>query len=266
MEESQAKYQHLILQTYMSAWANQSGTLKIEFLSKPGIIVDRNKENIAGVKDYYSIQVGMPLCTKSDTDRFFSILSDYRVEVDGKTITSSMDMNKLFYDFDNWVITRKNETLAGKKALKKEIQKVKIKDIETNWSTKYENHWDSIVKEIEKNILTTSEKCLPSFHKDFIMKFFVALNWRGFQSNKQFENTLELFTKGLLDKVDIPFEGRELPCLKTAADEVRHELLLKFYRQYLNDDGIIYKQAEANLQYTGFHFLISDGPTTTSAK
>lgn len=38
MEETQAKYHHLIPQTYMSAWANQSGTLNIEFLNKPGTL------------------------------------------------------------------------------------------------------------------------------------------------------------------------------------------------------------------------------------
>lgn len=33
MEETQAKYHHLIAQTYMSAWANEAGTLQIEFLN-----------------------------------------------------------------------------------------------------------------------------------------------------------------------------------------------------------------------------------------
>jgi len=93
------------------------------------------------------------------------------------------------------------------------------------------------------------------------MKFFVALNWRGFQSNKQFEDALEVFTKDLLDQIDIPLKERELPCLETVADEIRHELLLKFYRQYLENKGVIYKYAEANLQHIVFYFLISDGPT-----
>jgi len=150
MEGTQAKYHHLIPQTYMSAWVNKSGTLNIEFLRKPGTIISRNKENIAGITDYHSIQAGMPLCTKSDTNRIFAVLSDYHVEVDGVIITDSMELNRHFYDFDNWVITRKDGTFASKKFIKREIGKVKIKDIETNWSIKYENQWDSVVKEIEK--------------------------------------------------------------------------------------------------------------------
>ena len=261
MEETKAKYHHLIPQTYMSVWANQSGTLNIEFLKNPGTIVPRNKENIAGITDYHSIQAGMPLCTQADTDRIYAILSDYNVEIDGVIITDSMELNRHFYDFDRWVITRNDGTLVSKKSIKREIEKVKIRDIEINWSIKYENQWDSFVKAIENNVLHTTAECIPAFQKDYLMKFFVALNWRGFQSNKQFEEALEVFTKDFLVQIDIPLKERELPCLETAADEIRHELLLKFYRLYLEDKGVIYKYAEANLQHTGFHFLISDGPT-----
>lgn len=71
MEETQAKYHHLIPQTYMSDWANEAGTLQIEFLNNPGIFKPRNKENIAGITDYHSIKSGMVICTKDDTIRFF---------------------------------------------------------------------------------------------------------------------------------------------------------------------------------------------------
>ena len=36
----------------MSAWANEAGTLQIEFLNNPGVLKQRNKENIAGITDY----------------------------------------------------------------------------------------------------------------------------------------------------------------------------------------------------------------------
>ena len=46
--QTQAKYHHLIPQTYMSPWANASGTLKVEFISEPGVIIERNKEKNSG--------------------------------------------------------------------------------------------------------------------------------------------------------------------------------------------------------------------------
>lgn len=261
MSETQAKYHHLIPQTYMSAWANQSGTLNVEFLNEPGTIVRRNKEKIAGITDYHSIKAGMPLCTQKDTDKIFAVLSDYNVKIGELTISNTMDMNRYFYDFDNWTISRNDGTLVSKKSIKREIEKVKIKDIEMNWSVKYEDKWDSIVKEIETNILTASSNCIPQFQKDFLMKFFVAINWRGFQSNQQFEDVYNRLTKDLLCEIEIPYEERDLPCLETAFEEIRHDILLSFYRLFLDEKGVIYKQAELNKQHSNFHFLVSDGPT-----
>lgn len=258
---TQAKYHHLIPRTYMSAWANQSGTLKVEFLNNPGVLEPRNKDNIAGFTDYHSIKAGMPICTQSDTDIIFSVLTDYNVIIDGQIVTDTRKMNESFYDFDNWIITRKNGTLARKKPLKDEIQKVKIKDIEANWSVKYENKWGETVSEIENIILNTTKPEIPSFSKDYLMKFFVALDWRGFQSNKQFEEAYKRITQGFLDQVIIPEDERELPFLETIADEFRHDLLLKYYRLFLEDNGIIYEYAETCLKKTGFHFFVADGPT-----
>lgn len=259
--DTKAKYQHLIPKTYLSAWANSAGTLQVEFVKTPGITATRNKDNIAGMNDFYSIKAGMPFCTKADTDAFFAPLKDYHVFVNGKEIKDSLELNNLYWCFDDWVVTRDDGTIVSKKSLKREIEKIKIKDIEVNWSIKYENHWNKTVDEIEKRVLNSQTQSVAAFRKDYIMKFFVALNWRGFRSNKQFEENLNTITQGLFDDIKIPLNERELPNLKTAKEEIRHELLLQYYRKYLNDDGIIYACAEANLKYTNFHFLISDGPT-----
>ena len=95
------------------------------------------------------------------------------------------------------------------------------------------------------------------------MKFFTALDWRGFTSNAQFESTLSLLCHDImkLGDIDIPEEDRLLPSLTTAEEEIRHNLLLQYYRQYLNDTGVIYHAAMANLKYTSFHFLVADGST-----
>ena len=43
---------------------------------------------------------------------------------------------------------------------------------------------------------------------------------------------------------------------------MKHNLLLKFYRQYLNDSGVIYTHAMANLSNISFHFPVADEPET----
>ena len=65
----------------------------------------------------------------------------------------------------------------------------------------------------------------------------------------------------IFNQIKIPEEDRFLKCLETPFDEIRHDLLLKFYRQYLDDNGVMYKYAIENLRNTGFDFLIADGPT-----
>lgn len=152
---------------------------------------------------------------------------------------------------------------SEKKQIRHEIEQVKIKDIEANWSTKYENEWSAQVAVIEDKILNATADSIPAFDREYIMKFFTALDWRGFTSNAQFESALSLLCHDImkLGDIDIPEEDRILPSLTTAEEEMRHNLLLQYYRQYLNDTGVIYQAAMANLKYTSFHFLVADGPT-----
>lgn len=259
MTETQAKYHHLIPQTYMSAWANKAGTLQVEFLSNPGVIELRNKERIAGITDYHSIKAGMALCTKDDADKIFSLLSDYDVEIEGKIVTDTLEMNNNFCDFNTWIIRRKDGSIASKKAIRREIDKIKIKDIERNWSIKYEEKWNSVVNDLESIVLTSKEEKVNAVHKEYLMKFFVALDWRSIQSNDEFQKAYRPFTESILGQLDIPEEDRVLPRLKTVSDEMKHNLLLKYYRKFLDDDGVIYTHAMESLKYTNFHFIVSDG-------
>lgn len=258
-----AKYHHLIPQTYMAAWSSGNGTLRIEFKNNPGVIEERNKEHIAGIKDFHSIKAGMPICTQADADLIFASISPYTVSYDGEIIRDTLKLNRLYYDFDKWKITRPDGTLVSKKKVRDEIEQVKIRDIEVNWSEKYENAWSTHVSIIEKKILNTSANSIPAFDCEYIMKFFTALDWRGFISNAQFESILSWLCHDImkLGDIDIPEKNRILPSLKTAEEEMRHDLLLRYYRQYLNDTGVIYQAAIANLEHTSFHFLVSDGPT-----
>lgn len=60
--------------------------------------------------DFHSILVGMSICTKDDTDKIFSCLSDYSVEYNGRVIIDTLEMKQLYSDFDNWIITREDGT------------------------------------------------------------------------------------------------------------------------------------------------------------
>lgn len=125
-EETQAKYHHFIPQTYMSAWANDVGTLQVEFLNNPGIFKQRNKENIAGITEYHSIKAGMAICTKDDADKIFSMLAEYSVEIDGQIVSDTLEMNRKFYDFDDWIIRRKDGSLVSKKESSVKLKRLRL--------------------------------------------------------------------------------------------------------------------------------------------
>ncbi|MFQ9072350.1 MAG: hypothetical protein ACLR43_06170 [Faecalibacillus faecis] len=80
---------------------------------------------------------------------------------------------------------------------------------------------------------------------------------RSIKSNIQFNVAWEWLCKEVLrlDEIDIPEEERELPMLDNAAEEMKHNLLLKFYRQYLNDSGVTLLMQWQILQIHHFIFL-----------
>ena len=263
MDETKAKYHHLIPRTYLSAWEHGSGTLYVQFLGKEGI-VERNKDRIAGSTNYYSIIAGMPIVTEADAQKIFASLNDFEVHYNGRVIADVLELNKIYHDFWNWKIYRKDGSTVSKKRVKDQIDKVKIRDIESLWSTKYEDGWGRIKDELIKRITSAKSDFIPEFEKDYLMKFYTALDWRSIKSNIQFNEACEWLCNEVLqlNQIDIPEEDGEPQILENIAEEMRHNLLLKFYRQYLNDDGVIYKNAMANLAYTSFHFLVADGQET----
>lgn len=261
MGESKAKYHHLIPQTYMSAWSNDSGTLMVEYLSNPGIWEQKNKKNIGGMNDYYSIQVGMPICDKNDTDKIFASLTEYTVEINGQVVTDTLEMNNKFNDFDTWVIKRKDGSTVSKKHIRHEITKVKIKDIESKWSTIYENKWNDVIYDLKTSICTSEFKSIDAIHKEYLMEFFVALDWRSFQSNCEFQKVV-LDSTTILRKIEIPKEDRRLPMLDNASEEIRYYLLLKYYRKYFDKKGIMYENVRVYLANMSLTFLVADGQET----
>ena len=263
MTETAAKYHHLIPRTYLSAWEHGRGTLYVRFLDNEKVI-ERNKDKIAGVKNYHSIGAGMPIVTLEDADKIFACLENLEVHYGDTIISNNLKLNNIYNDFENWKIYRKDGTIVSKKKLKSEIDKVKIRDIEEQWSTKYEAQWGKVRSELENRILNSSGGIIPGFYKEYLMKIYIALDWRSIKSNSVFNEVWEYFCKELLslDKINIPNNNRELLMLDNASKEIRHYMLLKFYRQYLNDSGIIYEHAMENLSRTSFHFLVADGMET----
>ena len=176
MGETKAKYHHLIPRTYLSAWEHGNGTLYIRFLENKESVVERNKDNIAGITNYHSIVAGMPIVTKEDADKIFACLKDLEVHYGEVVVSDNLELNKIYYDFDNWAIQRKDGSVVSKKKLKAEIEKVKIRDIEELWSLKYEDAWGTVRSELENSIFNSADGIISNANKEYLMKFYTALD------------------------------------------------------------------------------------------
>lgn len=254
--QTRAKYHHLVPRAYMKPWISGSHTLQVEYMDCPGEIKPKNIDKIGGITDYYSIMAGMLICTEQDAEKIFSEALKYKVSLNDSVLSSPLDLNNHFLDFDKWIISRADGSVVRKKRIKREIQKVKIRDIEINWNGKYETKWGNVVKKIESNVVGAQNGQIEAFDKEFLMKFFTALDWRGFTGNRSFEDAFGNLM-GIFQEEEISEDDRILPCLTTTVAEIRHCLLLKYYRQFFEDSGPIYKMAMENLAKTNFHFLVS---------
>lgn len=83
----------------------------------------------------------MPIVTETDAQKIFASLNDFEVRYSGQIITDALELNRLYYDFANWEIFRADGSPVSKKRIKAQIEDVKIRDIESLWSSKYEDAW-----------------------------------------------------------------------------------------------------------------------------
>ena len=259
MQDTQAKYHHLVPQTYMKAWCHNTSTLYIIHKNNLDFATERNKEKIAGIQHYHSIRAGMVCCTQDDCDIIFATAKDYIIKYDGKTLINTMDMNKAYTYFDEWEVFHLDGNPVRKQHFKQQIDSVRIRDIEVLWTRKYENDWNSTYQKICNLVLSSQSNTILEFDKEYLMKFFVALDWRGFSSNAEFKSVYGLIADDImqLKNVCIPEGDRIYPFLETAYDEMYHALLLKQYRNFLNESGIIFDYATKALQYTTFQFFVA---------
>ena len=253
MKKSKQKRQHLIPQVYLNLWKNEEGNLNVAELDTNKVVKNYLKKSIAkfGIKNnYYSIKAGQANCIKEDADCFFSDLLKYTVEINGRRISNTMDMNRNFENIDEWIIKDENGRSINNKKVKNEIQKMKINEIEDKWNLKYENYWGEFANQLEKKIQYMANN-IPIFKKDYLVNFFCSMDWRSIISNNDFNRSYYSAMK-LIYTVFEQEEDQDL------IEELRYNILLKKYRDFLNDNGLIYEQAQRIKKQFEFIFLVAN--------
>ncbi|HEY8891030.1 MAG TPA: DUF4238 domain-containing protein [Clostridium sp.] len=255
------KYHHLIPKTYLKAWCYSNESTYV-MDKKTKLIETKNIGNNFGISQFHSIVAGMPICEEDDLVQIFKALSGYEIFYESKQLNNLDEYNRNYLNFANWIIKKDEIQIVDKKkrTLKTEIGKVKIKDIENLWATKYEDKWKCLLETIEHNIYKTNSLKVDEFLKGIIMKFVIAFNWRGFYSNELFMATYKtIISNANLDKINIPVGERYKNNLDTVEKEFEHLMVLKKYREFLKDEGLMYDSAKNYIRLMSIKFCISTG-------
>ncbi|MGR6342341.1 DUF4238 domain-containing protein [Priestia megaterium] len=260
---SNAKYHHLIPQTYMRLWGHNNNSIYIAYKGKVDEFIERNTMNISGINHYHSVKVGMAICTEDDCKQIFQPLDGFKVIYEDKEITEALEMNKLFFDFDEWKIYYPNASpisRAKKNELKQQINGIHIKDIEEKWGAKFENEWNKVVEDISQHISKESNGVIPALHKEFLINFIVSMDWRSESLNPSFKRAMDQIPifKEEFEKIEIPKNERIYPFLKTAYDEMEHELVLKKFREFFESNGIMSQTSDKLRNKFSLSFIVAD--------
>lgn len=255
------KEHHLVPRTYLRPWCYSNDSLYI--LDKATRRIEsKNIDNNFKKNHYHTITAGMPICNDNDLKYIFKCLEGYDVYYDNKKLETLREYNNHYFMFDEWIIVKSGVQISKKRKnrIRSAVSEAKITEIEDLWSKKYEDKWPNLRATIEKAVMPVSNATIQEFYKGLLMKFVVAMNWRGFAGNDSFNEVYESISSIIeLDKVDVPYRERQRPYLKTAAEEMHHFLLLQNYRDFLNNRGQIYEMAKHYIRLLTIRFLIAQG-------
>lgn len=254
-----AKYHHLVPITYIKPWCYENDSVYV-IDKKTKKITSKNINNHYGKLNFHSLKAGMPNLLEEDMKKIFEPLDNYCVYLEGNELKDYKSKNNSYYSFDKWRIEKDGELISKKEKniLKSTIENKKIIDIENSWNTKYETRWNSFRDDLIYRVLNSSETSIDAVNKGFLIKFIVGMNWRGFSGNEDFKQVYDFISKETgLNKIHIPHNERDKKYLETADKEMENHLLLKYYRDFLNDKGFIYASAKQYIKFMTIKFYIA---------
>ncbi|MBE1556876.1 DUF4238 domain-containing protein [Sporosarcina limicola] len=265
--DTDAVFHHLVPQTYMRGWKH--GKSSVYFIAKNDENIDqdwtRNTKRLAGIDYFYSRRAGALYRTKKDCKKFFKPLSGYRVVLENQVLTHPLELNDHFSRYDKWDIYLLNGTKVSeekKQSLKKEILNIHVRDIEAGWDYYYENFWNSIVEDILGQLIRNRySSSIKAVRRSELIKFMVSLEWRTSPSHPVFmeiyEELLDIVNLSSLKTMKIPEENRLYSFLDTEYKEFIHNILLKYYYEFLNDRGPIIVEANKIINELTVELLIA---------
>jgi len=285
-----AKNQHLVPQTYMRAWSYNGGNsvwvydkkrLDEGFPISAGEdvwkIESRSIERINAITNFYDMKAGDMYLSEEALDEIYGFLNGYDISFEGESLDTYEKLNQHYFDIDNWEIKKPDGTTVFKREhnlIKQNLQQARNTFIETNWSSQYENEWESFINDIEARVrikkkLLPGKAYLRSQDMENLMKYFIMFDWRSEEGNFLVNDIIERLVNIISpDEIKIPEEERSHKEDSTILKEFKHNFARKAYYEYLNDKGTMATYMKSYLQNMSFVFLLTDStcPFITSER
>lgn len=261
---SEAIYHHLVPRTYLKSWCHH-GYSAHAYKKEGGKIREGvNVNSHFGYNHYHSLKVGMSYLSEKDLSQIFKALSGFQVKYEGRNLESLKEWNEKFFDNGNWELIYPNGKPVPKKRrneLYQIIEHAALPVIEAGWSRKYENKWNKVLRIIEQKVLFQEEDIeIPEFYKGYLMKMIVSLGWRSERSREIYTEVLNQIDDAInLSHIVIERKDSRLPFKKNVLDVIKHEYLLKEYRNFLNETGVIYIEAKEYIRRCSLTFFVASG-------
>lgn len=256
---TKAKKHHLVPRNYLRPWCHKKDTIyALDKETKD--ITPKNINNHYEKLNFHSLKAGMPILTEGDMEKIFEPLNGHEIYFEENKLKDLKNLNDNYYAFDNWIIEREGRVISkkDKNIIKSDIDNERILDIEQGWDRKYENRWSGFRDDLLLDrVLKAPNSSIDIVCKGYLMRFIIGMNWRGFSGNEDFNKVYndikDIFG---LENIEVPYGDRNKKYLCTMDKEIENDLLLKYYREFLNDKGPIYTMAKEYIRLMTIKFYV----------
>lgn len=250
-------FQHYVPRTYIEAWENNDGKLKIH-KKESGEYFYRSSNSIMGENDYYTLNADTLLAlSNQEKIEIFGDLNTYIIEFEGRQLTTIDDFVKKYYSFDKWHIRNKDGSDIDVKGIKENIEKKRILGIEKAWH-KIESEWKQVRNEIIKAMEDTSNY----LSYDVLVKlvsFITAQKSRNDSKKGEYRVIIDSFISSIKDAIDDKeykqiinefTDAYFLKSIKQFQVEAKDSLLLKEQKMIESLHTVFYKAVPNKKFYT----------------
>lgn len=180
------KYHHYVPRTYLRAWQDNENKIWVYKKEDNSLLRHSTVETVLGENHFYSLGTDNFMAqSQDDLKEIFKPLDTLRVTYNNNELKTLEQYRDFYYEFDKWDITRLDETPVSKKRLRSEIERIKIKRLESGWDI-IENRWADLRAKIEESI-NLKESKLDTDDIEYLEMFMAGQEWRTPASIEQYK-------------------------------------------------------------------------------